>query len=59
MGLPGDLSRLNRRLAADRLLDHMSRDKKMRDGALHLILPQAIGHCHTTSAVPREAVHDL
>ena len=56
VGLPGDLARLNRRLDADSLVDHMGRDKKVRDGALHLILPSAIGHCHSTSATPQAAV---
>jgi shikimate kinase/3-dehydroquinate synthase len=56
MGLPGELSRLNRRFKAQHLMDHMARDKKMRDGALHLILPLAIGQCVTTSDTPRELV---
>ncbi len=56
VGLPGDLSRLNRRLSADGLLDHMRRDKKMRDGRMHLILPHAIGRCATISITPLEQV---
>jgi shikimate kinase/3-dehydroquinate synthase len=59
VGLPGDLSRLNRRLSASSLLDHMSRDKKMRDGRLHLILPQGIGQCMSTDATPAEQVRDV
>ncbi len=59
VGLPGDLSRLNRRLAADSLLAHMSRDKKMRDGALNLILPLAIGNCQSTSTTPMAMVRDV
>jgi len=59
VGLPGDLSRLNRRLSADSLLGHMSRDKKMRDGKLHLILPHAIGHCATNSTTPPELVREV
>ncbi len=59
VGLPGDMSRLNRRLSADRLLHHMSRDKKMRDGVLHLILPLAIGQCHSTSATPAALVREI
>jgi len=55
-GLPGDLSRLNRQLSASRLIHHMSRDKKMRDGAIHLVLPSGIGQCHTTSTTPPEEV---
>jgi shikimate kinase / 3-dehydroquinate synthase len=58
VGLPGEMSLLNRRLSASRLMHHMSRDKKMRDGAIHLILPSAIGQCHTTSATPPEAVRE-
>ena len=58
-GLPGDFARLNRRLSADRLLGHMSRDKKSRDGTVHLILPNAIGQCHSTSATPPEMVREV
>ena len=56
IGLPGTMDRLNRRLSVDRLLHHMSRDKKSRDGVVHLILPLAIGHCQSTSATPIELV---
>ncbi len=59
VGLPGEMAMLNRKLSADRLLHHMSRDKKMRDGAIHLILPTAIGQCHTTSATPPDAVREV
>jgi shikimate kinase/3-dehydroquinate synthase len=59
VGLPGDMARLNRRLSAAKLLDHMSRDKKVRDGRLHFILPHAIGHCATNSTVPPDAVRDV
>ncbi len=58
VGLPGDLARLNLRLSADRLLGHMSRDKKSRDGLVHLILPLGIGLCHSTSAVPPDSVRE-
>jgi len=58
IGLPGDISRLNRRLSADRLLHHMSRDKKARDGTVHLILPSAIGQCHSTSTTPPELIRE-
>jgi shikimate kinase/3-dehydroquinate synthase len=53
------MSMLNRKLSADRLMYHMSRDKKMRDGVIHLILPSAIGQCHTTSTTPSDAVRDV
>ena len=56
VGLPGDIARLNRRLSATRLLDHMSRDKKTRDGEVHLILPRGIGNAHSTNATPIDAV---
>jgi shikimate kinase/3-dehydroquinate synthase len=59
VGLPGDLSRLNRRMSAARLLDHMRRDKKMRDGRMHLILPQAIGQCSTSDTTPPELVLEV
>ena len=58
IGLPGTMDRLNRRLSADRLLHHMSRDKKTRNGVVHLILPLAIGHCHSTSATPVELIRE-
>ncbi len=56
IGLPGTLDRLNRRLSADRLLHHMSRDKKTRDGVVHLILPLAIGHCQSTNTTPADLI---
>jgi shikimate kinase/3-dehydroquinate synthase len=59
VGLPGEMSLLNRKLSAARLMYHMSRDKKMRDGAIHLILPSAIGQCHTTASTPPESVRDV
>jgi len=58
VGLPGEMSLLNRRLSASRLIHHMSRDKKMRDGQIHLILPTGIGQCHTTNSTPPELVRD-
>ncbi len=59
VGLPGEMSLLNRKLSAARLMHHMSRDKKMRDGAIHLILPTAIGQCHTTATTPSDSVRDV
>ncbi|MGE0258796.1 MAG: 3-dehydroquinate synthase [Alphaproteobacteria bacterium] len=46
IGLSGD--------AADRLLAHMSRDKKVRDGAITLILPRRIGDCFVMRDAPAE-----
>jgi len=59
MGLPADLSMLNRRFSAARLVGHMRRDKKMRDGALHFVLARGIGQAFTSADVPPDAVTDL
>jgi shikimate kinase/3-dehydroquinate synthase len=59
VGLPADLSMLNRRFSAATLIGHMRRDKKMRDGALHFVLARGIGQCLTSSDVPPDAVLDL
>jgi shikimate kinase/3-dehydroquinate synthase len=59
VGLPADLSMLNRRFSAATLINHMRRDKKMRDGALHFVLARGIGQAFTSADVPPEAVTDL
>jgi shikimate kinase / 3-dehydroquinate synthase len=59
MGLPAELTMLNRRLSAARLISHMRRDKKMRDGHLHFVLVRGIGQAFTKSDVPPEAVTAL
>jgi shikimate kinase/3-dehydroquinate synthase len=59
VGLPTDLRRLNRTFSAQRLIAHMRRDKKMRDGALHFVLVRGIGQAFTTSDVPPEAVTEV
>jgi shikimate kinase/3-dehydroquinate synthase len=59
VGLPAQLSMLNRRFSAETLIGHMRRDKKMRDGALHFVLARGIGQAFTSAAVPQEAVVDL
>src|SRR5215208_4798209 len=46
IGLSGD--------AADRLLAHMGKDKKVRDGAITLILPRGIGDCFVMRDAPRD-----
>ena len=38
--------------AADRLLSHMAKDKKVRDGAITLILPRRIGDCFVMRDAP-------
>ena len=59
VGLASGPGMLNRRLSAARLVRHMQRDKKMRDGRLHFILARGIGQAFTTADVPEEAVLDL
>jgi shikimate kinase/3-dehydroquinate synthase len=59
VGLPAELSVLNRRFSAERLVQLMRRDKKVRDGTLHFVLANAIGAAFTTADVPAGAVVDL
>ena len=59
VGLPSGINMLNRRLSATRLIGHMRRDKKMRDGALHFVLVRGIGEAFTTSDVPQAEVERL
>ncbi|MGC8468468.1 MAG: 3-dehydroquinate synthase [Acetobacteraceae bacterium] len=58
-GLPTGLDQLNRRFSAARLIDHMRRDKKMRDGALHFVLARGIGRAFTCPTVPPQSVTEL
>jgi shikimate kinase/3-dehydroquinate synthase len=59
IGLPAELALLNRRISASRLIAHMQRDKKMRDGKLAFVLVRGIGCAFTHTDVPPEAVLDL
>jgi len=59
VGLPAELSMLNRGFSAAALVGHMRRDKKMRDGALHFVLARGIGQAFTSADVPSDAVTDL
>ena len=59
LGLPAELPMLNRRFSASRLIGHMHRDKKMRDGRLNFVLTRGIGQAFTNNEVPAEAVTDL
>jgi shikimate kinase/3-dehydroquinate synthase len=59
IGLPGEIALLNRRVSAARLVAHMQRDKKMRDGRLNFVLVHGIGRAFTRSDVPPDAVVDL
>ena len=44
---------------ADRLLAHMSRDKKVRDGRITLILPRRIGEVFVMKDAPLDQLHDF
>jgi 3-dehydroquinate synthetase len=60
MGLPTQLSAIG--LAgtpADRLLAHMGKDKKVRDGRITLILPRRIGEAFVMQDAPRDALRDF
>jgi shikimate kinase/3-dehydroquinate synthase len=59
IGLPAELSMLNRRFSAATLISHMRRDKKMQDGVLKFVLVRGIGRAFTSSDVPEAAVVDL
>jgi shikimate kinase/3-dehydroquinate synthase len=55
-GMAAHMRQLNRRFSAARLVGHMQRDKKMRDGKLAFVLARTIGEAFTTRDVPPEAV---
>jgi shikimate kinase/3-dehydroquinate synthase len=59
IGLPAELSMLNRRLSAERLIGHMRRDKKVRDGRLNFVLVRGVGRAFTSGDVPTESVVEL
>ena len=56
VGMPYALGALGRRLSAARLMSHMQRDKKMRDGKLAFVLARGVGEAFTSRDVPGEAV---
>jgi shikimate kinase/3-dehydroquinate synthase len=55
-GMAAELPHLHRRFSAQRLMAHMQRDKKMRDGTLSFVLAHGIGRAFTSREVPPEAV---
>ena len=59
VGLPSEPGMLNRRFSAGRLVAHMRRDKKMRDGVLHFVLVRGVGQAFTSSEVPEGVVVEL
>ena len=56
VGMPYALGELGRRFSAARLIAHMRRDKKMRDGKLAFVLVRDVGEAFTSRDVPGEAV---
>ena len=44
---------------ADRLLAHMGKDKKVRDGAITLILPRRMGDCFVMRDAPRDRLREF
>jgi len=59
-GLPTRLSEIGLEgIPADRLLGHMSKDKKVRDGRITLILPRRIGDAFVMKDAPTEKLRDF
>jgi shikimate kinase/3-dehydroquinate synthase len=59
VGLATEVAMLNRRFSAERLIGHMRRDKKARDGRMRFVLARGIGQAFTTGDVPEAAVVEL
>ena len=60
VGLPTSLDALPGRIwDPERLLDHMSRDKKVEGGRIGFVLARGIGEAFSEHAVPAEAVQAL
>jgi 3-dehydroquinate synthase len=60
MGLPTQLSAIGLMgIPADRLIAHMSNDKKVRDGRITLILPRRIGEAFVMKDAPLEELRDF
>jgi 3-dehydroquinate synthase len=59
-GLPTSLAEIGLEgIPADRLLGHMSKDKKVRDGRITLILPHRIGDAFVMKDAPVEKLRDF
>jgi 3-dehydroquinate synthase len=59
-GLPTRLAEIGLTgVPADRLLGHMSKDKKVRDGRITLILPRRLGEAFVMKDAPLEALRDF
>jgi 3-dehydroquinate synthetase len=59
-GLPTRLAEIGLAgIPADRLLGHMSKDKKVRDGRIALILPRRIGETFVMKDAPIDPLRDF
>ena len=59
-GLPTRLAEIGLTgVPVDRLLGHMSKDKKVRDGRITLILPRRLGEAFVMKDAPLEALRDF
>jgi 3-dehydroquinate synthase len=60
MGLPTQLSAIGLAgVPADRLLAHMGKDKKVRDGQIALIMPRRVGDAFVMKDAPRDELRDF
>jgi 3-dehydroquinate synthase len=60
IGLPAQLDAIGLAgMPADRLIAHMSKDKKVRDGRITLILPRRIGEAFVMKDAPRDELRDF
>jgi shikimate kinase / 3-dehydroquinate synthase len=59
LGMPARIADLAESFAADCLIAHMQRDKKMRDGHLSFVLARGIGQAFTCRDVPGALIRDV
>ena len=59
VGLAAEPGMLNRRFSAARLIGHMKRDKKNRDGRLRFVLARGIGEAFTSDGVEEGVVTEF
>ena len=59
VGLPSGPGMLNHRFSAARLIGHMRRDKKARDGKLRFVLARGIGEAFTCGDVGEDVVEEF
>ena len=58
-GLPSAVTSLGRQVSAERLIGHMRKDKKVRDGRMVFILARGPGQAFVATDVEEQAVRDL